>query len=502
MTNGRLTRLLAAAIVAGAPLAAGAPVAAETLTPRAAPQKPSLSTLEQVRSSGQVVVKFAEGSRARIRDGRVSGLDTAEAAALEAALGEFGLGAADLTRLHEDVPEATLEAQRSTAERKRGQALADLNLYYMLSAPAGTTPAKVAARLNALPFVELAEPQPAPVAPPAATPNFVPEQGYRTLKTGVGTLDPKQHPGGDGRGVTVTDVEYSWLLDHEDLRIPRSAIVKGIGTPVDPFNDTNHGTAVLGELVAIPNSFGVTGLVPKASIRVAATNTTRGFSVARAITRAATILDAGDVILIEQQTPVCGGACGSDQVGCGPVEWNQPEFDSIETATGLGIVVVEAAGNGNVDLDKSACLGRFNRATRDSGAVIVGAGAPGTRRRLSFSSYGTRVDVQGWGSGVWSTGYGDAFDPGTPRRAYTATFGGTSGASPIVTGVAAAVQGALARSGRRFATPTEIRTALVRTGLAQRGGQHIGPLPQTLKALNFLKRTITSASAPALAAAE
>lgn len=496
MQTGRLAWFLAAAIAAVV-----TPAAAEPLAPRVVPQKPSLAEMEAVRSSGQVIVKFAEGVRVRIRAGRVTGLSAADAAALDAALAAFGLTVADLERLHGDVPEEMLEAQRSAAERGSGKTLADLNLYYVLSAPAGTTPAVLAARLNRLDFVEAAEPAPAPALPPA-TPNFVPNQGYRKPTQGVGALDPSRHPGGDGRGVTIADVEYSWLLDHEDLKIPRSAIVRGIGTPVDPFNDTNHGTAVLGELVGIRNGFGVTGIVPRASIRVAATNTSRGFSVARAITGAAAVLDAGDVILIEQQAAVCGGACGSDQVGCGPVEWNQAEFDSIETATGLGIVVVEAAGNGNVNLDGPACLGRFKRATRDSGAIVVGAGAPNTRTRLSFSSYGSRVDVQGWGSDVWSTGYGDAFNPGSIRRRYTATFGGTSGASPIVTGAVAAVQGALKADGRRFATPAEIRRALVRTGLAQRGGKHIGPLPQIVKALNLLKRTVTAAPAPTLAAAE
>jgi serine protease len=37
-------------------------------------------------------------------------------------------------------------------------------------------------------------------------------------------------------------------------------------TPVDPFNDNDHGTAVLGELVADNNGFGVTGIVYSAAL--------------------------------------------------------------------------------------------------------------------------------------------------------------------------------------------------------------------------------------------
>ena len=40
-------------------------------------------------------------------------------------------------------------------------------------------------------------------------------------------------------------------------------------------------------------------------------------------------------------------------------------------------------------------MGRFDRAVRDSGAIVVGAGDATTRTALTFSSYGNRVDLQG-----------------------------------------------------------------------------------------------------------
>ena len=99
-------------------------------------------------------------------------------------------------------------------------------------------------------------------------------------------------------------------------------------------------------------------------------------------------------------------------------------------------------------LVQAGCLKRFNRSVRDSGAIIVGAGAPGTafnaRSKLDFSSYGSRVDLQGWGSGVVTTGYGDRFsdpDPADVTRDYTNRFGGTSGASSMVAGAAINLQG-------------------------------------------------------------
>ncbi|GAG48239.1 unnamed protein product, partial [marine sediment metagenome] len=118
-----------------------------------------------------------------------------------------------------------------------------------------------------------------------------------------------------------------------------------------------------------------------------------------------------------------------------------------------------------------------------SGAIIVGAGAaPGCtappRSRLWFSTYGSRVDLQGWGECVVTAGYGDKQGGGDPDEWYTGIFGGTSSASPIVAGAAAAVQGqALATSG--VLTPAQIRERLVATGTPQNMsvvGQ-IGPLP-------------------------
>lgn len=166
-------------------------------------------------------------------------------------------------------------------------------------------------------------------------------------------------------------------------------------------------------------------------------------AIANAIILAINDGNPGDVILLETQMYVCG-------VGAyGPSEFDQTVFDAIQTATANGFVVVEAAGNGAVNLDRAECNNNINRSVRDSGAIIVGAGASArrveARERLWFSSYGDRVDMQGWGNDVCTTGYGDKFkDPADAidwTCWYTGIFSGTSSASPIVAGAVANLQG-------------------------------------------------------------
>jgi hypothetical protein len=275
------------------------------------------------------------------------------------------------------------------------------------------------------------------------------------------------------------DVEYSWVLDHEDLELDASANIDTQATLSDPFNDTNHGTAVLGELGDGANSYDVAGIVPATTVLVAPANTVEhGYNPARAITLAAGVLNPGDAILIEQQFGVCGGTL------FGPLEWLQSVFDAVAAATALGVVVVEATGNGNMNLDDPACNDLFDRNVRDSGAIIVGAGDSGTRARLSSSSYGSRVDLQGWENNVTTTGYGDLFNPGDERQEYTSGFNGTSSASPIVTGAALAIQGAVMEMGLAPIDPMELRQILVDTGTPQTGpAENIGPLPDIGSAL-------------------
>jgi serine protease len=393
------------------------------------------------------------------------------------------------------IPREQLIELKKQAEELSGKSLAPLHLWYEITLDPEADIVALSQALLSEHGVAVAQPAPLPAPHPShePTPDFTDLQGYLTPATdGINAIYAWNFPGGNGAGVKIYDVEYSWNLSHEDLSKAHSItplLVPG-DVAVDPFDDDNHGTAVLGEIIADNDDKGVTGISWGADIGVAPANTNdEGYNPALAIALAA--LDAlfsgtPGVILIEQQIAVCDlpGPCTGGN--CGPLEWIESVFDVIEAATALGIVVVQAAGNGGVDLDQPGCNNLFDRNFRDSGAIIVGQGfspAANDRERRPNSSYGSRVDLQGWGNNVMTTGYGDHYrnhDDLTDRNFwYTSGFTGTSAASPIVTGAVANLQGISLAVNSTLLSADEIRDILVATGSPQLGNlsEHIGPRP-------------------------
>ena len=294
--------------------------------------------------------------------------------------------------------------------------LPNLNLWFQITLKPGADAATFIENLRRLDSVETAEPAPLPAPLPttARTPDFTALQGYLgPAPDGIDAIFSATIPGGNGDGIKLYDVEYNWNQTHEDLS-------KANGVPlllnpgdslVDPFPEAmaNHGTAVLGEVIADNDTKGVTGISWGADVGLAPANTLQlGYNVANAILLSVDDGSPGDVILIEQQVDVCGLPDGY----YGPTEWVQSVFDAIQTAVANRITVVETAGNGGVNLDQAACDHKFDRTVRDSGAILVGAGGPPDfmdRERLSFSCYGDCLDVQAWGEHVMTTGYGEFY---------------------------------------------------------------------------------------------
>ncbi len=397
-----------------------------------------------------------------------------------------------------DIPEPVLDDLAANAEINLGEPVYNLNNIYRIRLLAGPPPAAVAFDLENLPGVHLAY----PVALPPELPvpgDFTPNQNYLdpgySIPTGVDARYAWTQTGGDGSGVTICDLEYSWNYNHSDVS---GALGSQINLNVaDPFADTNHGTAVIGELVSDANGWGTTGVSYGANLMTCGTYyglPSPTWNIAGAIAIAATNLSNGDVMLLEQQWNYSGST------GYVPVEWyphTTPAaqtltavYAAIQNAVGNGISVVEAGGNGGINTDTMTWYG-------NSGAVIVGAGGAylggtypnGNLQKLGFSSYGSRFDLQGWGENVITTGYGDRHSSEGVNLWYTSTFSGTSSASPNVAGAIACMNGYYAANvSTTPMTPAAIRNTLVSTGTAQATppAGNIGPRPDLYAAIQTL----------------
>jgi len=355
-------------------------------------------------------------------------------------------------RLHDGVDPATLG---SLLDRGRP----------LRSAPIWRVPTADVPALVDHPAVAAVWGLPEPVPPPdeadlpPQTPDFTADQAWRAQ---LGLTRVSWWPGGQGAGVRVVDIEYSFDPTHEDL-INNPPLTLG-GLRWREF--VYHGNSSLGLVGASDDGFGTTGAAPLAELAVMhPIIDTETYDVAAAVELATLEMQPGDVLLIEQQAPTGRGL--------GPVTIEPGAWEAVRAAVDAGIHVVEPAGNGAVDLDHPDFAGWFSR-DNDSGAIMVGALEPDGATWNGSSSYGTRVDLCAVGRQLpapsWDDGRGltDLFYPDQdPRQAYTSRFGGTSGASAQVAGLVAAVQGAAFELRSEAIPPEQLRAWLRQSGTPQ-----------------------------------
>jgi len=423
---------------------------------------------------GWVHLKIIEGMDVTLTGKRFVAADRQDLSALNAILA----GALEIRRTFSGDREH-FKALKARGEAASGRPGPDLSLWYDVRLPAGKASLATAINdLNAQDTVEIAHPAPvcelavirseANEARMLPTPDFTHLQDYLyDTPTGLNAPAAWAHPGGDGLGMRFIDVELGWVHTHEDFNPFNQFYSSG---EIDPsYHD--HGTAVLGEVIGTDNAYGVTGFAHKAEWGTVAITVDEWPTVPHYFLEAAEALRPGDVWLIElQMYPPDRGAT--------PMEWLQVNFDAIWTSCwSLGVVCIEAGANGSQNLDASHWDGVFDREVRDSGAIMVGAGTPTGRVAEWFTNYGSRMDVHAWGSEIVTTGYGD-LQGGAETAWYTAQFGGTSGASPMITGSSLCLQGIHKAAYGVPMTPSELRQVLNETGIAHLDpSSEIGPRP-------------------------
>ena len=370
---------------------------------------------------------------------------------------------------------------------------------------------KLVRQLNALPEVDLAYRELEATDPSPGEPYLGVQEYLDRAPIGIDARWVWRHTPDGARDVGFLDVEQGWLryadaarseIAHEDFELDvQGALIFGDNRHGVGDYRGHHGAAVLSEVIGRHgNDKGLAGISKRAGTVLLAShwsNAQQAFgNVANAIRHAIDRLEAGDVLLLEVQRSYL------------PTEVDEADRDAIRLAVANGIIVIESAGNGNADLDRyvdetgQRVLSRRHPEFRESGALMVGAArAARPHDRLwgrvgVGSNFGSRVDCFAQGDRVVTAGYGDMNhyleDPAAPEeevaeRSYSAFFGGTSGAAPIIAGAAMLVQGIRDRVVGTRLSPLEMRRILAdpRTGTPQGRGVRgrIGVMPDLRRIL-------------------
>ena len=304
-------------------------------------------------------------------------------------------------------------------------------------------------------------------------PEFAFQQYLAAAPLGVGA------PGGwatgaDGSGVRLIDLEHAWLLPPADRRHEDHPTGITLLRGINRFRGRGHGTAVLGVIGAVDNDLGVVGLAPNTDLSAMSPLDGTSLSdtterVASLVVLAGTLLQDGDILLIEVQ--LRGRA----------TELDRAVFNAVELVTKAGRIVVQPAGNIGADLDPEI-LG-------DSGAVLVGAcdsNVPHNRwvHGERGSNFGQRLDCWAWGERVHTTGSDG--DPVPPNSYFE--FTGTSAAAAIIAGCCALIQHAhtlaFGENAARI-SPPEMREIL-------RAPSNCTPVAGSFRGMPNLKRIVNS----------
>ncbi|MES1223458.1 MAG: S8 family serine peptidase, partial [Bacteroidota bacterium] len=307
------------------------------------------------------------------------------------------------------------------------------------------------------------------------------QQGYLSAAPwGVNAKYAWEIKGGRGEGnVKFIDIEQGWNLVNGSTDIPKLPL-----TGINERTFGYHGSSVLSIISMKEDSERYSGITPEAKGYVISQWRPDGLNNdADAILSAISYLNYGDILLLEAQSFFSG-----NENSLWPVEIHDASFAVIRLATALGIIVIEAGGNGNQsdagnDLDLFELNGKrvLNPASsdfKDSGAILVAAATQHVpHTRIRYSNFGNRINSYAWGSGVVIID--------TIKR----KLGGTSSASAIIAGAAIAIQSISEANYNTRLGPNQMRDVLSNElyGTASENGHNkdkIGVMPDLKKIID------------------
>jgi hypothetical protein len=357
-----------------------------------------------------------------------------------------------IRKLFTSLSEQTISALLSKAKETDSSYVPEnLLLYYYILCPADTHPDEVIGVLLKSRQVEFAYLQGRKVLPSINNHwdnSFSATHYIHPAPAGINAKYAWAQTGGKGQGnVQLIDIEQGW---HQDSTTSNIRTLPLTGTSHDSFRD--HGTAVLG-IILMKENEGGSGLAPEATGYIISPWRPDGIpNEADAILTAISYLHYGDIILLESQA-----FHFETENKLWPIEIQEAIFQVIRLATALGIIVIEAAGNGDMykaigndlDLFKSNNKYVLNPASadfRDSGAILVSASLQDIPpQRKANSNFGRRINC---------------FASGEHSGYYKKKINSTSGASAIIAGATVIIQSITeAKYGKRL-SPYQMRNIL------------------------------------------
>lgn len=272
-------------------------------------------------------------------------------------------------------------------------------------------------------------------------------QGGRTPDVDINAVQAWQYA--TGAGVTIAVLDSGVQLDHPDLVVTAGHDYVDRDEDPSPGTDSSgpHGTGVAGIAAARGNNgVGVAGVAWEAdiyAIRLIGGST----STSDLYDAFAEAVDAGAGVLSNSW-----GFYGCDGVPNVGAFSDMFKYADDVGRDGLGSLVVFAAGNDNCDNSDDAML--------SNGKAIVVAALEWWDERASYSNYSDDMDIAAPTSVLTTDLSAGGYGSYGGDDAYWDGFSGTSGATPVVSGVVALMLEANPRI-----TAKQVRDVLCRTAV-------------------------------------
>ena len=262
-------------------------------------------------------------------------------------------------------------------------------------------------------------------------------------------VEPVWAEGVNGEGVNVAVVDDTMDYSHEDLAGNINSSLNhdygGMGGAYRPFD--HHGTAVAGVIAARDNGAGVRGVAPRATVY--------GYNILADGNRHATDLNEADAMSRNRVATAVSNNSWGPPDGPGLGHANQLWVFAIDSGTkqgydGKGVFYAWAGGNGGTshleNPDGTPVGGHVDNVRRrgDDSNLDELANYHAVTAVCAVNDQDTRSDYSEKGANLWvcapsndlREGYSGVVTTENSDR-YQHDFGGTSAATPIVSGVAA-----------------------------------------------------------------